>query len=134
MEINKITCSVCGKEQPLHFYAYVNVQLVEHQMCHGCNFWREKLELMKKDFPNHKRFLANGTVYYIDDENSSDSFRGFGGARVRVTFPDGVVVYSINLWCNGQPGRELPERLELFKPYEAKLEWLGHEKSEDMPF
>lgn len=134
METNKITCSVCGKEQPLHFYADINAQLVEHQMCFNCNFWRKKLELMKKDFPNHKRFLAGDTVYCIASENTSGHFRGFSGARVRVTFPDGVVVYSTNLWCNGEPGREVPERLEMFKPYEAKLEWLGHEKSEDMPF
>lgn len=130
--MEKIICSVCGKEEELCYTN--NSELVEPQMCHTCNFWREKLELMKRDFPRHKRFLADDTVYFIDAENSNDSFRGYGGARVRVTFPDGAVVYSTNLWCNGEPGREFPERLEMFKPYEAKLEWLGHEKSENMPF
>ena len=57
--------------------------------------------------------------YIIGDEHSTSHFRGFGGAKVTITFKDDTVVHSTNLWCQGQID---PELQYLFKP-NAKIEW-----------
>ena len=57
--------------------------------------------------------------YIIGDEDSTSHFRGFGGAKVTITFKDGTIVNSTNLWCQGQID---PELQYLFKP-NAILQW-----------
>ena len=100
-----MNCKICGKEVDAEHYVFdVKEAMLEHQMCFGCNFWRELLE-EDKQLPPHVSCMINGTHYRICDENSK-SHKGFGGREFHIKFNDGTIVTTTNLWCQGEPSKE----------------------------
>lgn len=95
-----LKCKICGKEEnPAN---WINEgELVKHQMCFTCNFWREKLEL-NKERGEHKWAMINGAHYYLHPHVDSD-FKGFGGRKFRIRFNDGFEIECDNLWHQGEP-------------------------------
>ena len=115
----KVICKVCGKEQDVsHYYEDVRNKLADQELCHECNFWKEKLEEDAK-LPPHKACVINGTHYYIDDEDSEDPFRGFGGDKFTIRFKDGFEVTTTNLWCQGEISKEWRDKF----PDNADFDW-----------
>lgn len=103
-----IKCRICGKDyDPSH--SMLKKEMEKHQMCFSCNFWRDMLEKDSKR-PPHTAVMINGTHYVIGPENSSDFFRGFGGAKFHIEFNDGYKTVTTNLWCQGEPGEHWKEK------------------------
>jgi hypothetical protein len=79
------------------------------------DFWQSKVEI--KDNPNVVRI--NGVHYFIGDEGSKSSFRGFDGEKFRIKFNDGREVETTNLWYNGSIPKnylkELPDNAIFIK-------------------
>ena len=47
-------CKICGEEfNSSYYYKDTEKAMNEHQMCFGCNFWREKIEQDAQQ-PPHK--------------------------------------------------------------------------------
>lgn len=94
----EITCKICGnKEIPDHWFN--GQEMIEHQMCFLCNFWREKQEIDRKRNP-HTWAVINGVHYYLDPPTNSP-FQGFGGHNFKIRFNDGFETECNNLWCQG---------------------------------
>lgn len=111
-------CKICGKtEESSH---WVNSkEMLEKEHCFECDYW---LSLHEGDITNrkdHKYVIANGVHYVIEPEDSTDSFRGFGGAEVKIKFFDGTEVVSTNLWYQG----EIPERFRDIMPDNGSIKW-----------
>lgn len=112
-------CRICGEEfNSSYYYKDTEKAMNEHQMCFGCNFWREKVEQDAQQ-PPHKVAIINGVHYYIDDENIVGEFRGFGGDKFVIHFNDGTEVTTTNLWCQG----DIPPQWRDKFPDNAKFDW-----------
>lgn len=48
-----------------------------------------------------KYVVCNNRHYIIGDEDEKSLARGFGGRKFRITFFDGTVVHTTNLWSQG---------------------------------
>lgn len=115
----KYICTKCGAEvESSRYWRGVASEMEERQFCHECNFWQNHIDADKTS--NKDVFVvADGNHYIIGDENSTDSFRGYSGAKVTVKFFDGRVVKTSNLWCQG----EIPEAFKAEMPDNAELIW-----------
>ena len=113
--MEKIKCKMCGSLEDSS--RWINGKtLKKKQLCHNCNFWDEIVPSYNKG----QHFVdQKNNCYYIGNENSKDSFRGFDGAKTTITFNNGRVVNSTNLWFRG----EVPEHFRKLLPQNAKLEW-----------
>ena len=112
-------CKICGKtEESSH---WINgKEMLEKEHCFECNYW---LSLHEDDITNrkdHKYVITNGVHYVIEPEDSTDFFRGFGGAKVKIKFFDGTEVLSTNLWYQGV----IPERFRDIMPDNGTIEWI----------
>ena len=112
-------CKICGKtEESSH---WINgKEMLEKEHCFECNYW---LSLHEGDITNrkdHKYVITNGVHYVIEPENSTDSFRGFGGAKVKINFFDGTETISTNLWYQGP----IPERFRNIMLDNGIIEWI----------
>ena len=115
----KFNCCKCGKEADSSLYwRNAAVEMEEFQMCHECTFWMKKF-LNDKSVYKDVFVIANGTHYIIGDEDSTDTFRGFDGAKVTIKFKDGRVVKSSNLWCQG----DIPKSFRNVIPDNAEIIW-----------
>lgn len=56
----------------------------------------------------------------VNPEHKNDYFKGFGGAKTRITFNDGRVIECDNVWFQG----DIPHRFWKLMPDNAVLEWL----------
>ena len=109
----KYNCCKCGNS--VDSSKYVNYREMESRhLCLHCNFWQNHV-----DNDATVIVIANGEHYIIGDENSTDYFRGFGGAKVTIKFNDGRVVKSSNLWYQG----DIPERFRNEMPDNAEIVW-----------
>ena len=109
------TCKVCGSLEDSTRWINGNT-LVKKQLCQTCNFWDEIVPSYNKG----QHFVdQNNGCYFIGNENSKDYFRGFGGAKTTITFNDGRIVKSTNLWFRG----DVPQHFRSLLPINAKLEW-----------
>ncbi len=85
------------------------------ELCNNCYFWIQK---SRRNDPNtvvclnHRRELM---VDYIGPKNAHD--KGCCGRKFEITFTDGRIVETDNLWCNGTPPQAL---LHLF-PVNAEV-------------
>jgi hypothetical protein len=70
-------------------------------------FWLQWVET--RNDPNCVR--VNGVHYYICDEASISTFRGFAGRKFTVKFNDGRVVTTTNMWHQGDIPAALREQL-----------------------
>lgn len=115
----KYNCCKCGEVvDTSKYWEEVASEMRERQLCHFCNFWKNHIEndaTVNKDV----FVIADGKHYIIGDENSTDYFRGLGGAKVTIKFKDGRVVKSSNLWCQGN----IPERFRNEMPDNAEIVW-----------
>lgn len=115
----KYNCCKCGEVvDTSKYWEDVASEMEERHLCHSCNFWHNHIEndaTVNKDV----FVIANGVHYIIGDENSTDYFRGFGGAKVTIKFKDGRVIKSSNLWCQGN----IPERFRNEMPDNAEIVW-----------
>ena len=89
-------CSICGKE--IEKSSYLNAILCSDE-CFYENFWRDRLS-------DPTTIIMDGNAYYVGDEDSKSSFRGFGGAAWYIRKNDGTSFKSTNLWHNGK----IPEK------------------------
>ena len=89
---NAETCPCCGleyiKDLPADTYFY--------DCCEDCSFWLEKLYL-PEEYSN-KRVIVDGVHYLM----SNSSIRGFSGATFKISFFDGRVIQTSNLWQQGK--------------------------------
>lgn len=131
-------CKICGKEDPSR---WINENdMLEHQMCFNCNFWRNMLEEDSKR-PPHTVCMIDGTHYIIEPDEPNAAFQGFGGAEFQIEFHDGTRVVTHNLWCQGEPKEWYwKEKFPNNARFENNLKWkninginyLIHEKEESM--
>ena len=122
-------CKICGEEfDSSYYYKDTEKAMNEHQMCFGCNFWREKIEQDAQQ-PPHKVAIIDGVHYYIDDENVVSKFRGFDGNKFEIHFNDGTKVTTTNLWCQG----DIPPEWRQHFPDNAKFNWKW-KKEDILPF
>ena len=98
LKLKTIKCRICGNEETPSKWTNCE-EMIEHQMCFECNFWREKLD---KDFKRepHTWAVIKGTHYYLEPKIDG-AFKGFGGTRFRIRFKDGFETICENLWCQG---------------------------------
>lgn len=109
-------CPTCGKELGTSsLYSSDERSMKEHGECFECSFWRDRLPLVGK--PNIA--IIDGTFYTIDDEDSKDPFRGFGGDKFVIRFKDGREITTTNLWCGG----DIPEYWKPQFPNNADFDW-----------
>jgi hypothetical protein len=81
-------------------------------------FWADVLSAHQSH--PESRFVDGGGSFLIGPGNAPENLRGYGGRLVEVTFPDGRVVVTNNLWSNGS----IPEdKLPLFTNH-ATIRWL----------
>lgn len=112
-----LICKLCGAKETPNTY-FTAPSMWRKEMCFSCDLWTRRAEELKT-YPEHTIAIANGTYYCIGDENTN-GIRGFGGAKVKITFNDGTEIISTNLWCGG----DIPDHLRTLLPDNAKLEWL----------
>ena len=92
-------------------------------ICFECNFWLEHFDndnnpedkFLVPFRYKHKHYIAD-----INTEHKKDYFKGFGGAKTRITFNDGKVIECDNVWFQG----DIPKRFWKLMPDNATLEWL----------
>ena len=101
-------CRICGKEHEKALWMAPHQDLCSAD-CFNRNFWLEIIDEAKKDKYLHP--VMDGTCYCICDENSKSSFRGFGGALFYITFNDGHMVATTNLWSNGSVDSRFKDQL-----------------------
>lgn len=99
-------CKGCGE---IEFASWANGSvLVEHQLCHRCNFWREK----EDQYLSEGFLIINGRTYSDAGatKGRDTSFNGFGGHTFNIRMLDGSREWSTNnLWCGG----DIPKRYRL---------------------
>lgn len=95
---NRIICKICGAEEDAdHWGDNLKSELMEHQMCFHCNFWRNNYEN-----DEHRKFaIVNGTHYVLRENNANSYFKGFGGAKFVFKFNDGHIEECNNVWYQG---------------------------------
>lgn len=101
-------CRICGKEHENKRWGVPHEDLCSND-CFTQNFWLEIIDEAKKDKYLHP--VMDGTCYCICDENSKSSFRGFDGALFYITFNDGHMIATTNLWSNGPVDSRFKDRL-----------------------
>lgn len=90
--------------------------------CFTCNFWKGHIEHDQHPDEFQIPFRCEHS-HYIADMNpahKNDKFKGFGGAKTKITFNDGRIIECDNLWYQGK----IPQRFWKAMPDNAKLEWL----------
>lgn len=99
-------CSECGARDLLSWCEPYPNQLRAADLCFDCFFWLQRSRELKKR--PWKYFVAKGCFYTIGDTYRGD---GFGGARWTVSWPDGHVEDTRNLWHGGDVPQQWRERL-----------------------
>lgn len=101
-------CRICGKEHENKRWGVPHEDLCSND-CFAQNFWLEIIDEAKKDKYMHP--VIDGTCYCVCDEDSKSSFRGFDGALFYITFNDGHMIATTNLWSNGPVDSRFKDRL-----------------------
>jgi hypothetical protein len=77
-------------------------------LCGTCAFWTAR----QRTLATPRSLVAKGCMYSIGNEDCKSSFRGFGGQAWLVRFNDGRLVYTSNLWYNGQVPALFADRIK----------------------
>lgn len=101
-------CRICGKEHENKRWGVPHEDLCSND-CFTQNFWLEIIDEAKKDKYMHP--VIDGKCYCVCDEDSKSSFRGFDGALFYITFNDGHMIATTNLWSNGPVDSRFKDRL-----------------------
>jgi hypothetical protein len=99
-------CSICGNmDSPEHFGPCDERDIMrEKHVCFSCAFWLIKIDFASR-FPE-QYVIERGILSYIGNQIPADLEapgewgKGYGGRKVKVTRA-GTVIYTNNLWCNG---------------------------------
>ena len=106
-----ITCVECGKIAfPYQTSGEMQRRMIDERLCFNCCFWTEWM--CRQNEPETARI--NGWHYRIGKEmppTYPSHLLGSAGRRFAIVFPDGRVVVTHNLWCQGQIPEHFRERL-----------------------
>jgi hypothetical protein len=105
-----LTCSECGNVETGSFFDTVEKTLTDHQLCFGCNHWREMVEIGAGS-RGHQVVRVKHVHYMMGEEAGPKRWRGFGGDYFRIRFHDGREVESTNMWCQGHIPAHYHDRL-----------------------
>lgn len=116
-----IECVECGKVIDFYYVKETDDKMRERQMCFKDNFWADLLE--RDQTGEYVAVVSEKYGHFIPghEDDSPNSSRGFGGAKVLIKFHTGIEVESTNMWHQG----EIPEHWRgegRFEP-NAELEW-----------
>lgn len=105
------TCQFCGKiySRTCDDGSYIG------NNCFECSFWMEKMEMSDED--EDRRVIVNGQHYRLGNGDTGP-FKGFGDKKFTISFLDGRIVESRNLWCQGK----IPDRFRKLLPDNALFE------------
>lgn len=114
------TCRECGHDERSSWHADTATRLTRQQLCFNCSFWTEYLE--KADAPDIAR-TDDGKHFVIGENRPRDdkTTKGHGGTEFRITFHDGRVVVTDNLWSQGIIPDHFRDRL----PVNSEIERTG---------
>lgn len=102
------TCRICGKQfEGTHWMK--PYEDICSKTCFDKNFWLEIIAELERDKYSHP--IIDGHCYFVGQENDRGAFRGYGGALFYITFNDGHMIYSTNLWSNGQVDPDFTKQL-----------------------
>lgn len=102
-------CKICGISFDEERYSkpYDNIC---SSKCFDKQFWLEKIKNI------NDLTIVDGKCYYIDNENSTSSFRGYNSRHFLIKYIDGInkgkVVSTTNLWYNGEIPKEFRDKLK----------------------
>lgn len=102
------TCKICGKQFEGTHWLPPHEDICSSD-CFNRNFWLEIIDEAKKNKYMHP--IIDGTCYCVCDEDSISGFRGFDGALFYITFNDGHMIATTNLWSNGPVDSRFTDRL-----------------------
>ena len=102
------TCKICGKQFEGTHWLPPHEDICSSD-CFNRNFWLEIIDEAKKNKYMHP--VIDGTCYCVCDEDSISGFRGFDGALFYITFNDGHMIATTNLWSNGPVDSRFTDRL-----------------------
>jgi hypothetical protein len=111
---NVIKCRICGKKEDTErWIKSAGDEMRKEKLCFTCNYWNGHA----KEAASLKSVRAKGIHYWIGNEGSNESMRGFSGRRFKIKFKDGRVVETTNLWYQG----EIPEHFKKHLPDNAEF-------------
>jgi hypothetical protein len=99
-----LACRECGA--PCHAQYDGREQLLAAQICFGCHLWTRRIA------DGIEIVTPNWVMYSIGSGTAPKNCRGHGGARCKVTFTDGRVVETNDLWNGGQIPEWFRDRVE----------------------
>ena len=102
------TCKICGKQFEGTRWLPPHEDICSSD-CFAQKFWLEIIAEASKDKYMHP--VIDGTCYCVCDEDSISGFRGFDGALFYITFNDGHMIATTNLWSNGPVDSRFTDRL-----------------------
>lgn len=111
VNIHKENCKTCGGLIELSYGDAQNARFKQNQICFNCNYW-EIIEASAK--VDKRRVIIKGTSYYVGDDvrDKGFDFAGFGGRQFRLKrFDSDEVVFTRNLWCQGEIPNVFLERI-----------------------
>lgn len=102
-------CEYCGKEIEKSSYdSSINKILCGKNECWDKYYWENKIKEK-----NDNTVIIDGCMFYIDDEDEKDKFRGFGGISFKIKmFGEEKVLETKNLWYNGKIPMEYRNELK----------------------
>lgn len=103
-----VHCSVCGKDEHLHWNLKYNKELHDYQMCFTCNHWRSHY------VENLDRSLRINGQHYLDCgrvQNPNAFGVGMGGREIKIRKFDGTIITTNNLWHQGTISKAWRDKL-----------------------
>lgn len=104
-------CRVCGKDRELELPECCD-------SCFSAYFW--KCYTKDRDLQNEQNVVIFNNQHYTIGPEHTTGFRGFSGAKVVITFKDGRVVTTTNLWHQGTIPTEF---LDLYPENTESMKW-----------
>ncbi len=114
-------CIICKKR--IEKSSYSNEMLCGSE-CHGVNFWNEAYQEFISDTA-HSMASIDGGLYYIRQKKCfvttfgtvvekdilQNAFMGHAGRSFYIKFDNGIVVYTTDLWFNGNIHKDFVEKI-----------------------
>lgn len=119
----RVTCSICGLIEVLHWNSDTNNDLLKECLCFECDFWLKRARLVVQ--PNHVA-VKNSAYMIQEDEQGNRRWSGFGGREFHIKFFDGREVITHNLWHQGK----IPLRFQSLIPNNAEFLHATEKKEE----
>jgi hypothetical protein len=110
-------CTTCGAPDLLRTIG--RNALLERGSCFSCDLWKGRA----RDMDPTKAVTAEGRYYSIGPGGGSQGGKGFGGHPWVVTFTDGRVIRTDDLWFGG----DIPEAVRDLFPPNATVESVSNQ-------